>query len=132
MDRGATTQAATLAGLAPGASYRYRIVADAGGGDVATAGPNTFKTLAGASQPLRFVVYGDMRYPGHEAHRAIVEALVREAPALIVNTGDLTDLGSEESNWQRYFAITAPMGAISRWSPLSAIMTGSDAGRARR
>ena len=54
-----------------------------------------------------------MRYPGHDAHRAIVEALVREAPALIVNTGDLTDLGSEESNWQKYFEITAPMGAIS-------------------
>jgi predicted phosphodiesterase len=113
VDSGTTTQMATVAGLAAGASYRYRIVADAGGGDVATAGPNTFKTLAGPSQTLRFVVYGDMRYPGHAAHRATVEALVREAPALIVNTGDLTDLGSEESNWQKYFEITAPMGAIS-------------------
>ena len=54
-----------------------------------------------------------MRYPGHDAHRAVVEALVREAPALVFNTGDLTDVGSEESNWQRYFEITAPLGAIA-------------------
>ena len=102
-----------LDGLAEGASYRYRIDADGGGGEVATAGPYVFQMVASESQPFRFVVYGDMRYPGHDAHRAIVEALVREAPALIVNTGDLTDLGSEESNWQKYFEITAPMGAIS-------------------
>ncbi len=63
--------------------------------------------------PFRFAVYGDMRYPGHVAHRAIVEALVREAPSLVFNTGDLTDVGSEESNWQKYFEITAPMGAIA-------------------
>jgi 3',5'-cyclic AMP phosphodiesterase CpdA len=54
-----------------------------------------------------------MRYPGHVAHRAVVEALAREAPPLVFNTGDLTDAGSEESNWQRYFEITAPLGAIA-------------------
>ncbi|HTB58913.1 MAG TPA: metallophosphoesterase family protein [Polyangia bacterium] len=113
VDQAATTQAATLGGLAPGASYSYRVVADGGGGDLAQTGPNVFKTLAGPSQPLRFAVYGDMRYPGHAAHRTIVDALVREAPALIINTGDLTDVGSEESNWQKYFEITAPMGAIA-------------------
>ena len=113
VDRPATTQAVTIDGLAAGASYGYRVVADAGGGDVATGGPHVFKTLSDSTRPLRFAVYGDMRYPGHAAHRTIVEALVREAPALIVNTGDLTDLGSEESNWQKYFEITAPMGAIA-------------------
>ena len=104
---------ATIDGLVPGHAYQYRIQADAGGGDVATAGPNVFQTVAAASQPFRFAVYGDMRYPGHAAHRAVVEALVREAPSLVFNTGDLTDVGSEESNWQKYFEITAPMGAIA-------------------
>jgi hypothetical protein len=42
-----------------------------------------------------------------------VDALVREAPAVVFNTGDLTDEGSQESNWQRYFDITAPLGAIA-------------------
>jgi acid phosphatase type 7 len=113
VDEQTTSHSATLAGLAEGASYRYRIDAAGGAGDVATSGPYVFQMVASRSQPFRFVVYGDMRYPGHNAHREIVDALVREAPALIVNTGDLTDLGSEESNWQKYFEITAPMGAIT-------------------
>ncbi|HLK89112.1 MAG TPA: metallophosphoesterase [Polyangia bacterium] len=109
----ATRQSLTIARLPSGGAFRYTIDVDAGGGDTATAGPYVFPTVASASQPFRFAVYGDMRYPGHAAHRAIVEALVREAPPLILNTGDLTDVGSEESNWQKYFEITAPMGAIA-------------------
>jgi acid phosphatase type 7 len=113
IDRAATNHAATLSGLMEGGSYRYRIDVEAGGGDRVTAGPYVFRMVAPPSEPFRFAVYGDMRYPGHLAHRAIVEALVREAPPLIFNTGDLTDVGSEESNWQKYFEITAPMGAIA-------------------
>jgi len=109
----ATQQAVTVGGLARGAAYRYRLEVDAGGGDVAAAGPSRFETVPAPPKPLRFAVYGDMRYPGHEAHRAVVEGLVREAPAVVFNTGDLTDVGSEESNWQKYFEITAPMGAIA-------------------
>ncbi len=108
----ATRQGIAVSGLASGATYSYRVEVEAGG-DRASAGPFRFKTLPAPPMPLRFAVYGDMRYPGHAAHRTIVEALVREAPALIVNTGDLTDVGSEESNWQKYFEITAPMGAIA-------------------
>ena len=113
IDEPTTSHRAALSGLNEGWSYRYRIDADGGEGDVATAGPHVFQMVASRSQPFRFAVYGDMRYPGHAAHRTIVDALVREAPALIVNTGDLTDVGSEESNWQKYFEITAPMGAIA-------------------
>lgn len=109
----ATSQSVAVRGLSPGAQYSYQIDVDAGAGDVAVAGPTRFNVLAGESMPFRFGVYGDMRYPGHAAHRAVVEALVREAPALIFNTGDLTDVGSEESNWQKYFEITAPLGAIT-------------------
>jgi len=109
----ATRQSVSIEGLAASATYRYTLSATAGNSDVASSGPTTFKTPAGREAPFRFAVYGDMRYPGHVAHRTIVEALVREAPALVFNTGDLTDVGSEESNWQKYFEITAPMGAIT-------------------
>jgi predicted phosphodiesterase len=109
----ATTDGAlALSGLRPGAVYGYVLEVDAGHGDVASA-DGRFQTVPDAPAPLRFAVYGDMRYPGHEAHRAVVEALTREAPPLVFNTGDLTDLGSEESNWQKYFEITAPLGAIA-------------------
>ncbi len=108
----ATDGTATLDGLAAGAAYWYRLDVDAGAGDVA-AGEGRFETTPPAPAPVRFAVYGDMRYPGHEAHRAVVEGLVKEAPPFVLNTGDLTDLGSEESNWQKYFEITAPLGAIA-------------------
>jgi 3',5'-cyclic AMP phosphodiesterase CpdA len=67
-----------------------------------------------------------MRYPGHDAHRAVIDALVREAPALVISPGDLTDVGSEESNWQRYFSITAPLGAIA---PIIPVLGNHDAAR---
>ncbi len=111
--KAATRQSVTIDGLYGSATYSYVVSVDAGGGDVADSGPVTFKTPAVREAPFRFAVYGDMRYPGHVAHRAIVEAIVREAPPLVFNTGDLTDVGSEESNWQKYFEITAPMGAIA-------------------
>jgi hypothetical protein len=123
----ASRQVVTVGGLAVGARYRYRVEVQAGPGDGADSGPHPFETLPPAPQPVRFAVYGDMRYPGHDAHRAVVDGLVREAPAVVFNTGDLTDLGSEESNWQRYFAITAPLGAIA---PVVPALGNHDAARA--
>lgn len=103
----------TVGGLHRGRAYTYRVEVSASDGDKAVAGPFTFQTMPAAPAPVRFAVYGDMRYPGHAAHRTVVEGLVREAPPIVFNTGDLTDLGSEESNWQKYFEITAPLGAIT-------------------
>jgi hypothetical protein len=108
----------TLDGLARGSAHRYRVEVEAAPGDAAASAPARFETLPAPPAPARFAVYGDMRYPGHEAHRTVVEALVREAPPLVINTGDLTDVGSEESNWQRYFDVTAPLGAIAPVVPV--------------
>jgi acid phosphatase type 7 len=99
--------------LGHGKAYTYRLEVDAGHGDQATAGPFRFETMPPAPEPVRFAVYGDMRYPGHDAHRTIVAALAREAPPIVFNTGDLTDVGSEESNWQKYFEIAGPLDAIA-------------------
>ena len=109
-----------------GRRYRYRVEVEAAPGDKAASAPVRFETLPAPPAPLRFAVYGDMRYPGHEAHRAVVEALMREAPPLVINTGDLTDVGSEESNWQRYFDVTAPLGAIA---PVIPVLGNHDAAR---
>jgi hypothetical protein len=109
----ATRQSVAVNALEQGAAYRYHVEVEAAPRDTAASAPARFETLPAPPAPLRFAVYGDMRYPGHEAHRAVVGALVREAPALVLNTGDLTDEGAQESNWQRYFDITAPLGAIA-------------------
>jgi hypothetical protein len=108
-----TRQVIHLAGLARGAAYRYRVEVEATPGDRAASASARFETPPAPPAPFRFAIYGDMRYPGHDAHRTVVDALVREAPTVVFNTGDLTDEGSQESNWQRYFEITAPLGAIT-------------------
>jgi acid phosphatase type 7 len=109
----ATRQVIAVDKLARGAAYHYHVEVESAPGDTVTSAPARFETLPAPPAPLRFAVYGDMRYPGHEAHRTVIEALAREAPPLVINTGDLTDVGSEESNWQRYFDVTAPLGAIA-------------------
>jgi hypothetical protein len=116
--KAATRQAISVDTLERGASYQYRVEVEAAPGDRAASAPARFETLPAPPAPLHFAVYGDMRYSGHEAHRTIVEALVREAPPIVFNTGDMTDNGGQESNWQRYFEITAPMGAIAPVIPV--------------
>ncbi|HEY7371274.1 MAG TPA: metallophosphoesterase [Polyangia bacterium] len=123
----ATRQLVAVDTLARGARYDYRVEVEAGPGDGAASAPARFETLPAPPAPLRFAVYGDMRYSGHEAHRTIVDALVREAPPLVFNTGDMTDEGSQEANWQRYFDITAPLGAIA---PVIPVLGNHDAARA--
>ena len=123
----ATRQVVELNALARGVAYRYRVEVAAAPGDTAASVPARFETVPAPPAPMRFAVYGDMRYPGHDSHRTVVEALVREAPPLVINTGDLTDEGSQESNWQRYFDVTAPLGAIA---PVIPALGNHDAARA--
>jgi hypothetical protein len=123
----ATRQIVAVDVLERGARYRYRVEVEGAAGDTTRSAPAHFETLPAPPAPLHFAVYGDMRYSGHEAHRTIVDALTREAPPLIFNTGDMTDQGAEESNWQRYFEITAPMGAIA---PVIPTLGNHDAARA--
>lgn len=114
-----------LTGLLPGASYRYRLSVSAGraGGD--QRGPFVLRTFPPPSEPARFAVYGDLR-SGHAAHAEVVAGLVREAPVVVLNTGDLVVHGSEESAWQTYFDIAAPLGAIA---PIVPALGNHDASR---
>lgn len=114
-------QTVRLTGLRPGARYRYRVTLDDAGavrgqphGPRAESDWASFEAPpAPGTTPLRFVVYGDMRAPGHAAHEKVVAGIVKEGPALVLCTGDLVAIGSEESAWQKYFEITAPLGAIA-------------------
>jgi predicted phosphodiesterase len=123
----ATRQLVAVDALARGARYDYHVEVEAAAGDGAASAPAHFETLPAPPAPLRFAVYGDMRYSGHEAHRTIVDALTREAPPVVFNTGDMTDEGSQEANWQRYFDITAPLGAIA---PVIPVLGNHDTARA--
>jgi hypothetical protein len=100
-----------LDGLALRAPVHYQVSA----GD-ATSGVHKFHTAPGAGETLRVAVYGDVR-GGHAIHRALTEAMRGEAPDLVLATGDLVLRGTDEGDWQRFFAVTADMMAHVPYYP---------------
>jgi hypothetical protein len=129
-------QVVRLPGLEPGRRYQYSVEIEAPGPrrEKAPPGPhphsdsdtNARAPSPGGASPLaeleapprrdgpaRFVVYGDMRAPGHAAHAQVVEGILRERPSLVLNTGDLVAAGGDASAWQRYFEITRALGSTT-------------------
>lgn len=92
-----------LGGLPGDRPISYRVAAGA------TQTPvYTFHTLPPRGSTLRLAVYGDVR-GGHEVHRRLTEALLEEAPDAVLVTGDMVLRGSDEGDWQRFFAVTAEL-----------------------
>jgi 3',5'-cyclic AMP phosphodiesterase CpdA len=102
-----------LAGLEPGKPVHYRAVA---GGDASAA--QVFHPAPAAGQPIRFVVYGDMR-GGHRVHAKILESIAAEAPDFVLVTGDLVARGSDAGDWQRFFKIAGPLLARFPFYPVA-------------
>lgn len=92
-----------LEGLRPGTRYRYT-VSGAGIPDVS----GTFGTPPLEPAPFRFVIYGDTRTQA-STHRAVIEAIRRDAPEFVIHTGDLVEDGRHEDDWQEFFEIEAPL-----------------------
>ncbi len=70
--------------------------------------------IVNAQQPqtprikLRFVVYGDTR-DGHSIHRKLVALILKLKPDLVIQTGDLVNNATEDSQWKTYDSITGEM-----------------------
>lgn len=93
----------TLPGLVVGAAYQYQVVAGGVPGPVVRfAGP------VGPGTPVRIAVYGDVR-GGHGTHGKLVELMRSEAPHAVIATGDLVLRGSDDGDWQRFFAVAGPL-----------------------
>jgi len=103
----------TLTGLAKQKPVHYRLVA---GGDVSSS--YRFHTAPSAADPIRFVVYGDVR-GGHKVHRKIVRAVLKEAPDFVVVTGDLVLRGSDEGDWQKFFSVAGKLLANIPYYPIA-------------
>ncbi len=93
------------------AAVPYRVHAD--GKQVAES---SFHTVPAAGAVLRFAVFGDVR-GGHRVHEQLTAAILAEAPDFVLVTGDLVLRGSDEADWQRFFAIAQPLLARTPYYP---------------
>lgn len=94
---------APLKNLKPDTTHQYYV----GAGDT-RSDIYTFRTAPAPGAPFRFVAYGDSR--SHEdKHRAVVDAVIAEKPALVFNTGDVVNKGDVPTDWARFFRGAAPL-----------------------
>lgn len=99
---------ARITGLRPGTTYHYQAAITAPNGQRSELPLVLLHTPPASGRPLRFVVYGDSR-SGHSVHAQVVQSLLVEDPDLILCTGDVVERGTEEGDWDRYFAVAAPL-----------------------
>lgn len=98
-------------GLTPGRRYRYVVES------AALVQEGTLRAAPARGAPFRFVAFGDNR-TNHDDHLRVVNAVVEDAPDLVVNTGDLVDVSTPEA-WQLFFDIEAE---LLRSAPLEATL----------
>jgi acid phosphatase type 7 len=101
----------SLTGLPTRSKISYRVRA----GAVQTP-TYMLQTAPAAGDVVRIGVYGDVR-GGHDVHRRLVEAMLREGLDLVAVTGDMVMRGSDEGDWQRFFAVTRELLAQVRYLP---------------
>jgi hypothetical protein len=103
-----TLHRARVTGLRAGRVYHYQPVL-VGPGDTRSELPVVaVHTPPPAGRPLRVVLYGDSR-SGHNIHSQIISAILEEDPDLVLHTGDVVERGTEEGDWDRFFAVAAPL-----------------------
>lgn len=101
----------TLSGLPEKSNLSYRVVAGSG-----TTPTYTFHTAPHPGDVIRIGVYGDVR-GGHDVHEKIVDAMLAEGLDLIAVTGDMVARGTDEGDWQRFFAVTRELLAQLHYVP---------------
>ncbi len=101
----------TLASLAADSRFSYRVRA----GSTQSA-KYSFSTLPNVGSEIRIGIYGDVR-GGHAVHRRLVERMLDEALDFVVVSGDMVARGSDEADWQKFFALTQEFRAQVPYYP---------------
>ncbi len=94
---------AALDGLAVDALYEYYVDSEIG-----ASAEYRFYVGRSRNEPFRFVALGDTRN-GHRVHRSLIEAIAREEPDFVVNSGDLVETGGYKEEWELFFNIEQPV-----------------------
>jgi len=100
-----------LSGLPAKTKISYRVIAGA-----ATTPTYAFHTAPAPGDMIRIGVYGDVR-GGHDVHRRLVEAMLGEGLDLTAVTGDMVLRGTDDADWQKFFAVTRELLAQVRYVP---------------
>jgi hypothetical protein len=101
----------TLEGLPARTKISYRVRAGA-----TQSAQYAFRTAPNGGEPIRLGIYGDVR-GGHDTHRRLVDAMLGEGLDLIAVTGDMVARGTDDGDWQKFFAITRELLATIRYVP---------------
>ncbi|HEY3355735.1 MAG TPA: metallophosphoesterase family protein [Polyangia bacterium] len=102
----------TVTGLDPELVYHYRVAS--------LAAPTADATLRAAAAPGRsfnFVIFGDVRTQT-AIHQEVVDAIVGEAPEVVLNTGDLSTAGGVEDEWNTFFSIERDLLGSTPYLPV--------------
>ncbi len=100
---GGTHHVVEMAGLAADQAIHYQVALGA------NATPDvTFHTAPWPTDIVRFAMYADVT-EGHEVHAQIVRSIIAEALDFVVTAGDLVARGGDQGDWQRFFAVGAPL-----------------------
>ncbi|MDI3495383.1 MAG: hypothetical protein PWQ72_1510 [Pseudothermotoga sp.] len=54
------------------------------------------------------IIYGDSRW-GNKTHERLVTLMLEFNPNVVVHLGDMVNEGCNESDWEKFYAITAPL-----------------------
>lgn len=85
-----------ITGLLADMEYEYLVEGDSKRG--------YFRTFPITIKPVKFIVYGDNRTNLND-HQKVVNAIIKENPMFIINTGDLVESGISADDYQKFFEI---------------------------
>jgi len=99
-----------LAGLKPYTHYSYSVTC---AGETKSGG---FTTAAPASQPFKFVAYGDNRTQP-KVHAAVLARMSQFKPDFIVQSGDQVADGTNEAQWDEFWEIASKVLSETAYYP---------------
>lgn len=101
----------TLENLPARTKISYRVHAGAAQSELLA-----FHTAPKPGELVRIGIYGDVR-GGHDTHRRLISAMLGEGLDLVAMTGDMVARGSDDGDWQKFFAVTRELLASLRYVP---------------
>lgn len=97
---------ATVTGLAPATTYRYRV-----GSGTAWSPRATARTSAGRLVPHSFIAMGDVQHGIDTTWKKVVNRALTDKPEAraLVQAGDLVNDSASETQWSQVFATVGPL-----------------------